>query len=174
MEYEGRDLLSRASVGADEMRIVRTVELRYVGQGHEVRVPVPDGELSDASLPVILESFESLYRHLYHRIAPGNPIESVSWRLVVSGPTPSVPLSRLGNSDGGTRSDPIKSYRDVFQPEAGAYVRTRVYDRYRLHPGDTVAGPAIVEERESTVVLGPSSVARVDDFLNLVVSFLEA
>jgi len=174
MEYEGRDLLSRASVGADEMRIVRTVELRYVGQGHEVRVPVPDGELSDASLPVILESFESLYRHLYHRIAPGNPIESVSWRLVVSGPTPSVPLSRLGNSDGGTRSDPIKSYRDVFQPEAGAYVRTRVYDRYRLHPGDTVAGPAIVEERESTVVLGPSSVARVDDFLNLVVSFLDA
>ncbi|HVB65419.1 MAG TPA: hypothetical protein VNE17_11855, partial [Nitrolancea sp.] len=126
------------------------------------------------SLPVILESFESLYRHLYHRIAPGNPIESVSWRLVVSGPTPSVPLSRLGNSDGGTRSDPIKSYRDVFQPEAGAYVRTPVYDRYRLHPGDTVAGPAIVEERESTVVLGPSSVARVDDFLNLVASFLEA
>ena len=174
MEYEGRDLLSRASVGADEMRIVRTVELRYVGQGHEVRVPVPDGELSDASLPVILESFESLYRHLYHRTAPGNPIESVSWRLVVSGPTPSVPLSRLGNSDGGTRSDPIKSYRDVFQPEAGAYVRTPVYDRYRLHPGDTVAGPAIVEERESTVVLGPSSVARVDDFLNLVASFLEA
>jgi N-methylhydantoinase A len=174
MEHEGRDLLGRASVNTNDMRIIRTVELRYVGQGHEVRVPVPDGELSDASLPVILESFESLYRRLYQRTAPGNPIESVSWRVVMSGPTPSVPLSRLGNSDGGSRPDPIKSYRAVFQPEAGEYVRTPVYDRYRLRVGDSISGPAIVEERESTVVLGPHSVARIDDFLNLAVTFLEA
>jgi N-methylhydantoinase A len=92
----------------------------------------------------------------------------------MSGPTPSVPLSRLGNSGDGSRPDPIKSYRAVFQPEAGEYVRTPVYDRYRLRAGDSISGPAIVEERESTVVLGPHSVAHIDDFLNLAVTFLEA
>lgn len=173
MEREGRDLLRRAGVSDEDIRLNRTTELRYVGQGHEVRVPVPDGKFSGASLPIILESFESLYRQLYQRTAPGNPIESVSWRVVVSGPTPEVPLARLGNSGGGVRTDPIKSFRDVYTPEERDYVRTPVYDRYRLRPGDVVKGPAIVEERESTFVLGPFSVARVDEFLNLVVEFLD-
>ncbi|HEX3722893.1 MAG TPA: hydantoinase/oxoprolinase family protein, partial [Nitrolancea sp.] len=174
MEREGRDLLRRAGVRDDDIRLARSTELRYVGQGHEVRVPVPDGKFSAASLPIILESFESLYRQLYQRTAPGNPIESVSWRVVVSGPVPPVALARLGNSAGGVRTDPIKSYRDVYTPEARDYVRTPVYDRYRLRPGDIVDGPAIVEERESTFVLGPRSIARVDEFLNLVVEFLDA
>ena len=52
-------------------------------------------------------------------------------------------------------------------PELDGFAEVPVYDRYRLTPGDAFDGPAIVEERESTVVLGPNARARVDDALNL-------
>ncbi|HEX7101492.1 MAG TPA: hydantoinase/oxoprolinase family protein, partial [Nitrolancea sp.] len=174
MEHEGRELLRRAGVASDEITMTRSSELRYVGQGHEVRTPVPDGELSAGSAASILVSFEGIYRQLYQRIAPGNPIESVNWRVLASGPTPALPPARLGAAVTQTPAEPIKSYRQVYHPEAGGFVRTPVYDRYRLRPGDTIDGPAIVEERESTFVLGPESLVRVDDLLNLVVEFLSS
>ncbi|HVX30608.1 MAG TPA: hydantoinase/oxoprolinase family protein, partial [Nitrolancea sp.] len=172
MEEEGRDLLRRAGVADDEITLTRSVELRYVGQGHEVRTAVPDGPLSAASAPTIQSTFEDIYRQLYQRIAPGNPIESVNWRLLASGPAPELSPARSAASESPAAAEPIKSYRQVYQPEVGDFVRTPVYDRYRLRPGDEISGPAIVEERESTFVLGPESRARVDDLLNLVVEFL--
>jgi N-methylhydantoinase A len=171
MEHEGRDLLRRAGVAGDDITLTRSVELRYVGQGHEVRTAVPDGELGTASAASILATFEGFYRQLYQRIAPGNPIESVNWRLLASGPIPQLPPARLGGDGSTATADPIKSYRQVYQPEVGDFVRTPVYDRYRLRPGDEISGPAIVEERESTFVLGPESRAHVDELLNLVVEF---
>ncbi|HWN13032.1 MAG TPA: hypothetical protein VNU02_04175, partial [Candidatus Dormibacteraeota bacterium] len=53
-------------------------------------------------------------------------------------------------------------------PEAGGYVETPVYDRYRLDPGARLSGPAIVEERESTTVIGPGALISVDAHRNLV------
>jgi N-methylhydantoinase A/oxoprolinase/acetone carboxylase beta subunit len=137
-----------------------------------VRTAVPDGDLSAGSATAILESFEGIYRQLFQRIAPGNPIESVNWRVLASGPTPELPATRLSTAGTQTPDELIKSYREVYQPEAGTFVRTPVYDRYKLRPGDTIEGPAIVEERESTFVLGPESLVRINDLLNLVVEFL--
>jgi N-methylhydantoinase A len=63
----------------------------------------------------------------------------------------------------------LKGRRPVYFPEYGDHHATPVYDRYQLGPGATVSGPAIVEERESTAVLGPSAVGTVDEFSNLIV-----
>lgn len=172
MEREGHDLLLRAGVASGDISQTRSVELRYAGQGHEVRTAVPGGVLSTTSAATILSSFEKIYRQLYQRIAPGNPVESVNWRVLASGPTPALPPTRLDTADKSSSIDPIKSYRPVYQHEAGDFVRTPVYDRYQLRPGDRIEGPAVVEERESTFVLGLYSVARVDALLNLVVEFL--
>jgi N-methylhydantoinase A len=62
-----------------------------------------------------------------------------------------------------------KGHRPAYFPEASGFQDTPVYDRYSLPPGAEVLGPAIVEERESTVVIGPGARARVDTFLNLIV-----
>ena len=169
MEREGRELLQRAEVAIDDIEVRRTAELRYVGQGHEVSVPVPDGILSEASLAAIERQFEQLYQHLYHRTAPGNPIETVSCRVVVSGPTPNLPAINLrgGSSDG--EKSALKGSRLVYDPTVGEMLDTPVYDRYRMVSGDSIDGPAIVEERESTFVLGARATARVDERLNLVV-----
>ena len=169
MEREGRGLLASAGVPADEVRVLRSTELRYVGQGHDIAVPVPDGELSDASLPSIQETFEELYRHFYQRTAPGNPIETVGWRVVVTGPKPDLPSLRLSGDREGTAAGALKGQRDVYDPSLGSFKSTPVYDRYLLQPGDQFAGPAIIEERESTVVIGAGNKARIDESRNLIV-----
>ncbi len=169
MEHEGRDLLERAGVASSDIRIHRTTELRYVGQGHEVSVPVPDGPLGETSYPAIERQFEALYQHLYQRTAPGNSIETVSCRVVVSGPTPDLPPINLSGEGSIGAESALKGKRPVYDPTSGEMRETPVFDRYRLSPGDEIDGPAIVEERESTVVLGANSSARVDERLNLVV-----
>jgi N-methylhydantoinase A len=143
--------------------------MRYVGQGHEVNVPIPHGTLDQESIPSIEDSFAAVYRQLYGRVAPGNQIETVNWRVVVSAPRPELPLEALGTGRGRASGDAIKGTRPVYLPEARDYREAPVVDRYRLVVGDTIDGPAIVEERESTFLLGPSAQARVDDLLNLVI-----
>jgi len=167
MEDEGRELLARAGVTAGDTRVSRIAEMRYVGQGHEVEAPMPAGRLSPASLPAITASFEDAYRALYHRLPQGVPIEALNWRVTVSGPPPRLAFGG-GAGPRGT-ADAVKTSRRAWFAEAAGWIDTPVYDRYAFGPGATFAGPAIVEERESTAVIGPGASCRVDDGLTLVV-----
>src|SRR5205809_2198152 len=167
MEEEGRALLARAGVAPADVALARIAEMRYAGQGHAVECRVPLGALSLQSLPAITASFESAYRALYHRLPQGVPIEALNWRLTVSGPNPRIGLSgRHGSARAG---NPLKGARQAYFAEAGGFVETPVYDRYALAPGAEVRGPAIVEERESTAVVGPGGRCRVDDGSALIV-----
>ena len=167
MEDEGRELLARAGVAAGDARVSRIAEMRYVGQGHEVEAPMPAGRLSPASLPAITASFEGAYRALYHRLPQGVPIEALNWRVTVSGPPPRLAFG--GGAGPRATADAVKTRRRAWFAEAAGWIDTPVYDRYGLGPGATFAGPAIVEERESTAVIGPGASCRVDDGLTLVV-----
>src|SRR6266704_177284 len=173
MESEGRALLARAGVRETDVRVARVAEMRYLGQGHEVEATVPAGALSTASLDAMTSSFESAYRALYHRLPQGVPIEALNWRVTVAGPAPDVRLSgatRIGGAVGGDATSPptsinkaVKTRRKAYFAEASGFVDTPVYDRYALGPGFEFEGPAIVEERESTAVLGPGARCRIDD-----------
>jgi N-methylhydantoinase A len=169
MEDEGHALLARAGVASDAARVARIAEMRYVGQGHEVEAPVPAGRLSEASLPAITASFEEAYRALYHRLPQGVPIEALNWRVTVSGPPP---VLAFGGAAGATRrlANAVKTRRRAWFAEAAGWVDTPVYDRYALAPGASFEGPAIVEERESTAVIGPGARCQVDDGLTIVVT----
>jgi len=186
MEEEGRALLARAGVAPADIHISRIAEMRHAGQGHEVECAMPLGALSTESLPTITASFENAYRALYHRLPHGVPIEALNWRLTVSGPQPSTGLSRRSEpgralirppSVHASRTAPTttgsaratKGARQAYFAEVGGFVETPVYDRYALHAGAEFAGPAIVEERESTAVVGPGARCRVDDGFGLVV-----
>jgi N-methylhydantoinase A len=164
MRAEGQQILEASGVGAEAISYRRTADLRYVGQGHEVSVPLPDGRLSSDSLPRIEDAFSEAYQRLYGRRGPDVPLEVINWRLVASGPRPSLE-PRLGHHTSGRQAPPRRAYF----PELGGFVETPVYDRYTLGPGASFTGPAIVEERESTVVIGARGRARVDDHLNVIV-----
>jgi N-methylhydantoinase A len=166
MAREGRAILESSGLRPDEISYERTAEMRYVGQGHQVSVPLPAGSLGGQSVAAITENFESAYLALYGRKVPDVPLEVINWRVVASGPQPQMNFKL---PHGLAQGPVVKGRRAAYFPEFGRYVDTPVYDRYRLKPGDTFAAPAIVEERESTLIIGQRGRARVDDRLNVVV-----
>ena len=166
MEANGRAILLGSGVAEAEISYERSADVRYVGQGYEVRVPLPAGTLGEESRAALVEAFETVYKQLYGRIGPNVGLEIMSWRLVVSGPRPTLRL-RAEGPDSGTAEQALKGARRVYHPEWREYRESPVYDRYRLAPGATFVGPAIVEERESTVVIGPDARCTIDELRNL-------
>ena len=167
MAQEGRKVLQNSGLAGAAIRYQRTADLRYIGQGHEVSVALPDGVLSADDLLHIAAEFERTYAALYGRKGPDVPLEVINWRVVASGPQPDMKLKLPRNSSQG--GDPRKGSRMAFFAETGGYVETAIYDRYALAPGMLFAGPAIVEERESTLIVGVNGRAHVDERLNVIV-----
>ena len=172
MAEEGRRVLEGSGLSAGEIVYLRTADMRYIGQGHEVSVALPDGELGAQHLRRIEETFEETYRALYGRKGPDVPLEVINWRVVASGPRPEWNVKMAGGDAG--RTEAHKGSRPAYFPELGGYVETVIYDRYALEPGMEFAGPAIVEERESTLIIGARGHARVDSTLNVLVELRNA
>jgi N-methylhydantoinase A len=167
MAEEGRRILVSSGLAVNAISYQRTADMRYVGQGHEVSVTLPDGVLGPEHWTSIAIAFEDTYRALYGRKGPDVPLEVINWRVVASGPQPAMnfKLSR----DTANPTDACKGSRSAYFPEHGRYVDTVVYDRYAFTPGMKFDGPAIVEERESTLIVGVGGRARVDERLNVIV-----
>ena len=168
MEAEGTALLEQSGVSHAQIWHQRAADIRYVGQGHEIQVPLPGGRLDSESIPGIVRSFEETYRRLYERLSESVPLEIINWRVISSSPPPQVRLQATGVEQ-ATTSTTRKGSRKAYFPELGGYVDTPVYDRYGLPPGSGFDGPAIIEERESTVIVGPDCRFRIDEQLNLIV-----
>ena len=166
MEKEARDLLVEAGAAPDTIKFDRTADMRHAGQGFDIPVPLPPGILDNDSRDVIGESFYATYHKLFERVVQDVPIELMSWR--VSAMSPAYKVSMKFSGDDIETKDPVKGSRTAFFADFGTQTCT-VYDRYVLRPGFTFAGPAVVEEKESTTVIGPDAKARVDEYLNLFV-----
>ena len=171
MEAEGRQVLSRAGVAERDMSVGRSAEMRYLSQGHEVDAAVPGGMLGPESLAPLTATFEDAYRLLYSRTPMGVAIEALNWRLVMSGPAPRVSATEgvAGGPSAAGIEPEARNRRRAYFPESGGYVDTPVYDRYALRHGMLIDGPAIIEERESTTIVGPGAIVHVDARLTLVV-----
>ncbi len=129
----------------------RLADMRYVGQGSEITVLLPD-MLHQAA---VLVAFEAAYRQLFGRTPPGASAQFVALRLSVTAPMPGAGETlRIGSGIAGGTA--LKGMRRVHFPDAGE-VETAVYDRYALAPGVTLEGPAVFEENESTFVVGPGA-----------------
>jgi N-methylhydantoinase A len=166
MAAQAREVV-RESATAGGVTTTRTADARYVGQGYELTVPVPAGRLDAAALARLRDAFDDIYAARYGYAQPGEPVEVVTWKLSAIGGAPRVTLAKATTTP---LAGSLKGRRRAYFPETGGWVDCPVYDRYRLTAGLTLAGPAIVEERESTSVLPPGTVATVDDYANLVVT----
>jgi N-methylhydantoinase A len=172
MADEGRKILTASGVREREIVYQRSADMRYVGQGHEVSVALPDGTLSTRDLAPIEREFERTYETHYGRKGPDVPLEVINWRVVASGPRPDMNLKLP--RDNAEQSNARMGLRRAYFPEQGGYVDTVVYDRYALRPGMELVGPAIIEERESTLIIGVGGRARVDERLNVIVGLRES
>jgi N-methylhydantoinase A len=166
MKTTAIERLVEAGAQVDELTFTRQAEMRHVGQGFEISVPLPDGALHGAALDEVRAQFFHKYEELFGRRIDGVGIEALTWRLHATAPQSDVTLSFAGQkTDTGER---LKGERQVYFPETG-YAPCPVYNRYALRDGDTFRGPAVIEERESTTVIGPESTVSVDQFLNLII-----
>lgn len=162
-------LLRPMGAAAARVTVQRLADMRYVGQGHQIVVPLPEGELGPQSQGAIEASFEQVYRQLYGRALDGVPIEGITWRLTALGSGTQVATAAAhALVDGSVEAQ--KGTRAIYLPEAGEFVEAPVYNRYGLRSGSQVTGPAVIEERESTVVIGPRGHCAVDAHGNLRVA----
>ena len=165
MEARGRQMLDAAGIVKADIRVERSVDGRFQGQLHEIQVPLPEG-WSRMAVDDFIVRFNAVYRELYHYVPDHTPIELLTWRARVSGvrrPLPAPILADMGGDIGAA----CKGHRRAWFSELGGFVDTPIYDRYRLGAGMQFAGPAIVEERESTIVVRPGMRAKVDCYANV-------
>ena len=165
LEAGGRRYLIEAGIDPAEISVTRSAEMRLFGQMHEIQVPLPSEPLGPDNLAAIEAAFAEVYTRLYTHLYRGASIQALHWRVLCSGPTPTVGTTR--QSDETAVGPARKGIRRAYFPEAGGLVDAAVYDRYALQPGTRIAGPAIVEERESTTIVPPGDIVLVDDELNL-------
>jgi len=173
MEDDGRRILSR-TVAADSITFARFADMRYRKQGYEIRVPVPAGVLDKSSHAELRDNFEQTYTEIYGHIVPSTPIDVVSWRIVASGPKPDLDV---GDRQAGQSTDAataLKGERPIYLPSIGDFADVPVFDRYRLGARATLQGPAVIEERESTVVINGPAAIEVDRWGNLLADLTPA
>jgi N-methylhydantoinase A/oxoprolinase/acetone carboxylase beta subunit len=172
MEERGRTMLRATGVRDDDVAIERSADMRYRNQGHTVPVPVPAGPLGPHAVSALADAFAAVYERMYGRTIPGVPIEAVTWRVTLAGPAPTVTIAAALSAARAETSDvpPIKATRAVSFPRSATPVPVPVYARDALQPGDRVVGPLIVEEVESTTVVGPGDVLHVDEQMNLIIA----
>jgi 5-oxoprolinase (ATP-hydrolysing)/N-methylhydantoinase A len=166
MEAEGLAALRDAGVAPGLIVRERRAEMRLLGQFHDIEVPVPDGPLGPDVAARLAAAFEAEYRRRYGVFLSDRPIQALNWRLSVTGPRPDVRLRTEdpGPADAGAA---VRTRRPAYFPESGGFVDVPVYDRDLLRPGMRADGPAIIEEREATTVVGPGDRLTVDAAGNL-------
>ncbi|MCX7750282.1 MAG: hydantoinase/oxoprolinase family protein, partial [Candidatus Bipolaricaulota bacterium] len=145
------------------LRFTAVAALRYVGQAHELDVPVPDGEIGPAWVAALERDFHEAHRRRYGHAAPEEPVELVALRVRAS---ISAPPAALAPAFPPPPPHP-KEVQAWFGREGP--VRTRVLHRAELRPGDGIAGPAVVLGSDATTLLPPGSRGTVDPHGVLVV-----
>ena len=165
LEREARQVLVEAGIPAHLIGIDRHLDMRYQGQGYEIEVALP-AAAAGATFDQLPQLFAAAYESVFSLSYLQEPIEVIHWKVDLSGPAPRFDgrWSTRNKAEGAT----IKGSRRAYFPEAGGFVDCPVYNRYALDSRVLITGPAIVEERESTCVLGVGDRARIDEFGNLV------
>lgn len=149
-----------------QVRLQRALDMRYAGQGYEITVPC--GRIAGADdLSRLRTSFDDIHRRQFGHAAPDEVVEIVSWRVQSVGMVPPVETRRF-ERQGTPLSAALRERRPVRFD--GAMQDCAIYQRERLDVGHEIAGPAIIEQYDCTIVLEPGQVATVDPFKNLIVS----
>jgi N-methylhydantoinase A len=160
----GRARMTDEGVPAADARVAFSADMRYVGQAYELDVPLA-GPVEPATMPAVLAAFHAVHERVYGYARTQQPVEFVNFRAVHTYPLPR-PALRPSARARGTAEDARAGERPAwFAP--GGFVATAIFDRARLPIGARVAGPAIIEQEDTTTVLPPGHEALVDDSGNL-------
>lgn len=161
-EFEARAVseLAGEKLAPDALRFERSLDMRYLGQSWRLPVELPQSRLNAGSIPALKAAFDALHEQRYGYAVTNEPVEVVNLRLGAVGAIPKPKLRDVPRGDRDPRGA-RKATRQVFFAERGDFVETPVYDRYTLAESNILAGPAIVEEMDSSSVIHPGYRATV-------------
>jgi N-methylhydantoinase A len=165
MEKIALETLAAEGMSEDAVEFTRSLDMSYESQHYYIETPVPDGKLNIDSKQEIVSSFERLHETKYgHRIAA--PLTVTNVRLKATGKIRDVPLSEIKQGKDIPPSA-IKPKRKVYLD--GGFVDAQIYERAELICGNTITGPAIVEEPFHTTVVMPGQKLELDRLGNLII-----
>ncbi|MGH7126082.1 MAG: hydantoinase/oxoprolinase family protein, partial [Stellaceae bacterium] len=167
LEARGRAVLREAGVSDAEIAVELSADMRYVGQGFEVTVPLDRESEARHDAVAWRSAFDAQYSKRFGRSLEMLSVEAVSWRVRVAAP---AAVSELRFEETGARAcDVLVERRMAFFEESAGFVEVPVFARDRLPLGGArIQGPALIEEAESTAVVGPSASVVADANGNLV------
>ncbi len=155
----------RRAVPEGDLTIRRVVDVRYIGQGHELQLALPEGALHAEDARRLRAQFEALYGSIYGVTMPDQDVEFVTWSVTVSAPSESpLPAKPVQKHP----APPPRSQRNVYEPALGRMTAFAIYQRDDLDPGCELVGPALIEEGQTTTVVPASFTLFVDGARYLV------
>ena len=161
------DDVSEEGLDVTELRLKQQIDLRYLHQGYHLTVDGPDGKITQTHKQPIKAAFDDLHRRTYGASAPEEDAELVTLRVVSEVPIPHLRLPRIA---AGRVANARIGERPLYDLTSAEFANAYVYDRARLDADDRIAGPAIVEQYDSTTVVLPGQALTVDDFGNLLIT----
>lgn len=167
---KAREIVAAASLQVSRIDVVYELDMHYQGQTHTVGVPLPvalEGEQVAISETIVREAFETAYAKAFSRLLPGIPVKIVNLRTAAIGRRPAFDLSALAPAAEATLEAARRGTRKVWFE--GGWHDAAILDRLALPVGAVVAGPAILEQPDATIVIDPGLSGRVDAFGNLIV-----
>ena len=171
LERKAQDWFRSEGVAAADASFVRTASLRYINQAYEITVTLPEssgaGTLSAADLERLQEQFHNEHEQLYSWSSRSLPVELVNLGVSAYGRLAKISLSALEQGRGKEAPGGGATRRVYFGRKHGL-CKTPIHDFDALAPGQSVTGPAVIEQRFSTVLVLPGHVARMDAYGNIL------
>jgi N-methylhydantoinase A len=167
-EKDAMKELLKEGIQESECSLERYLDIRYIGQHHEVTVPMPNNcVINPEHVESIAETFHAAHEKLYSYRTPETPIEIINLRVTAVGHVQKTGMEKQAAGH-GTIDEAFKNERAVYFQEYKDWVNTPVYDRNKLGLGHEILGPAVLEERITTIIVHPNWKARIDEFGNVV------
>ncbi len=169
IESEAQAWLDREKVPAARRSLLRSAEMRYPLQNYEINVPLPAGKIDAAWIARARESFHTAHERLYSYCDRDEAVQLVNLRVAAVGRT-DRPKPRFIERGAASAQVALKDRRKVHFQSNGKFVDTPVYERDRLRAGNRIAGPAMIEQSDSTIVVPPRLNAVVDPHGRIVIA----
>ncbi len=167
LEARARAAFVRQLSNGAELTLLRSADVRYLGQNHELTVDAPAGRFDAQALATVKSNFHAAHRALYGYDSPEKLLELVTFRVKARLAVARHEFSGFSITPRAGAATPFAS-RKVYFNDADGFVDCPVYERGTLRPGDMLPGPIIVEQMDATTVVPPDFRASVDDFMNLL------
>jgi len=166
MSREAHSMNLQQNAGPEQTVEEKKVDVRYLGQGHELTIPINPGKLSTNDVEELREKFEELYHQIYGLNLPEMEVEAISWSVTVKSPEATTIHK---NSEGMDQTEPESiGLREVFDTNQERLEQAKVYNRSDLCAGQSIHGLCVIQEPETTVIVPQGFIGWMNPFGHII------